>query len=132
MPMRIDILSTFPEMFAPASPAALGVSIPGRAIAAGKLHLVATDIRAFSQNKHKKTDDRPYGGGPGMVMTCQPVWDAVMAVEERGAREIADQQSRGAEAPGAMGLDLAAGDLTSPALAPGDSGTPSAGAEGER
>lgn len=80
-PMRVDVLTTFPEMFASTPPAALGVSIPGRAIAGGRLELVATDIRAFAQNKHKKTDDRPYGGGPGMVMTCQPLYDAVMAVE---------------------------------------------------
>lgn len=79
--MRVDVLTTFPEMFAAQSPAALGVSIPGRAIKAGLLEVVATDIRAFSQDKHKKTDDRPFGGGPGMVMMCQPLWDAVHAVE---------------------------------------------------
>jgi tRNA (guanine37-N1)-methyltransferase len=79
--MRIDILTTFPEMFGTAPPAALGVSIPGRAVKSGHLELVATDIRAFSDNKHKKTDDRPFGGGPGMVMMCQPLWDAVHAAE---------------------------------------------------
>jgi tRNA (guanine37-N1)-methyltransferase len=84
--MRIDVLTTFPEMFATVSPAALGVSIPGRAVAAGLLEVVATDIRAFSDNKHKKTDDRPFGGGPGMVMMCQPLWDAVSAAEEQDPR----------------------------------------------
>ena len=64
-------------MFAPESPAALAVSIPGRAVKSGLLELVPTDIRAFSDNKHRKTDDRPFGGGPGMVMMCQPLWDAV-------------------------------------------------------
>ncbi len=93
--MRVDVLTTFPEMFAAQSPAALGVSIPGRAIKAGLLEVVATDVRAYSQDKHKKTDDRPFGGGPGMVMMCQPMWDAVHAVEAkdsvqpaRGARRI--------------------------------------------
>jgi tRNA (guanine37-N1)-methyltransferase len=81
MALRVDILTTFPEMFGAASPAALGVSIPARAVAAGLLELHATNIRAYSQDKHKKTDDRPFGGGPGMVMMCQPLWDAVAAVE---------------------------------------------------
>jgi len=84
--MRIDMLTTFPEMFSTLPPAALGVSIPGRAVAAGLVEIVATDIRVFSENKHKKTDDRPFGGGPGMVMMCQPLWDAVQAVEAQDAR----------------------------------------------
>jgi tRNA (guanine37-N1)-methyltransferase len=89
--MRIDMLTTFPEMFATQSPAALGVSIPGRAVASGAVEIHATDIRAHSTNRHKKTDDRPFGGGPGMVMMCQPLWDAVTAVEAadpRPARRI--------------------------------------------
>jgi tRNA (guanine37-N1)-methyltransferase len=84
--VRIDVLTTFPELFAQASPAVLGVSIPARAIKAGLLTVEATDIRAFTHDKHNKTDDRPFGGGPGMVMTCQPVWDAVMAAESRDPR----------------------------------------------
>lgn len=79
--MRIDILTTFPEMFVSESPAALGVSIPKRVQNAGLISIHATDIRSYSTNKHTKTDDRPFGGGPGMVMSCQPVWDAVRAVE---------------------------------------------------
>jgi tRNA (guanine37-N1)-methyltransferase len=86
VPLRVDILTTFPEMFGATPPAALGVSIPARAIAAGLLELYATDIRAYSQDKHKKTDDRPFGGGPGMVMMCQPLWDAVQAVEAADPR----------------------------------------------
>ena len=89
--MRIDVVTTFPEMFESEPPAALGVSIPGRARAAGLLEIHATNIRDFANNKHNKTDDRPFGGGPGMVMMCQPIWDAVMAVEaldERPARRI--------------------------------------------
>lgn len=84
--MRVDVLTTFPEMFAATPPAALGVSIPGRAIKAGALEVVATDIRAHSTDKHRKTDDRPFGGGPGMVMTCQPLWDAVQAAEASDPR----------------------------------------------
>lgn len=82
--MRIDILTLFPEMFAP-----LFQSIMGRAVEADKLELRVTDIRSFSQNKHKKTDDYPFGGGAGMVMTCQPIYDAVQAVDpEHRARRI--------------------------------------------
>ena len=79
--MRIDVLTTFPEMFAPDPPGALGSSIPARARAAGLVEWHATNIRDHTTDRHQKTDDRPFGGGPGMVMMCQPVWDAVMAVE---------------------------------------------------
>lgn len=86
MPLRIDILTTFPEMFGAAEAAALNVSIPGRARSAGLVEWHATDIRGFAANKHQKTDDRPFGGGPGMVMMCQPLWDAVQAVEAADPR----------------------------------------------
>lgn len=81
MTLRFDILTTFPEMFSADPPAALAVSIPGRARAAGLVEWHATDIRAYSRDKHRKTDERPFGGGPGMVMMCQPLWDAVAAAE---------------------------------------------------
>jgi tRNA (guanine37-N1)-methyltransferase len=86
MPLRVDILTTFPEMFGVAPPAALGISIPARAVAAGLLEVHATNVRDYSTDKHKKTDDRPFGGGPGMVMMCQPLWDAVQAVESQDPR----------------------------------------------
>lgn len=79
--MHIDILTTFPELFSTEPPAVLGVSIPARAIRAGALTVAATNIRDHADNKHDKTDDRPFGGGPGMVMMCQPLWDAVHAAE---------------------------------------------------
>ncbi|MDX2114525.1 MAG: tRNA (guanosine(37)-N1)-methyltransferase TrmD [Planctomycetota bacterium] len=75
--MRIDILSLFPEMFEPV----LSASITGRARAAGLVTWHSHDIRAFADNKHQKVDDRPFGGGPGMVMMCQPLWDCVAHVE---------------------------------------------------
>lgn len=86
MPLRIDILTTFPELFGDKPPAALGVSIPARALRAGLVTWHAHDIRSYTTDKHQKTDDRPFGGGPGMVMMCQPVWDAVMAVEAMDPR----------------------------------------------
>ena len=86
-PLRFDILTTFPELFALESPGFLGVSIPARAREAGLVEWHATDIRSYTQDKHSKTDHRPFGGGPGMVMTCQPVYDAVRAVEAMDERE---------------------------------------------
>jgi tRNA (guanine37-N1)-methyltransferase len=69
--MRIDVLTLFPEMFE--SP--LNHSILKRAQEAGVVEIILTNIRDFSNDKHGKVDDRPYGGGPGMVMLCQPVFD---------------------------------------------------------
>ena len=69
--MRIDVLTLFPEMFE--SP--MSHSIIKRAQEAGVAEIVLTNIRDYSKDKHKKVDDRPYGGGPGMVMMCQPVFD---------------------------------------------------------
>lgn len=80
--MRIDVLSLFPEMFGPV----LGSSILKRAAEAAVASYHVTDIRRYTLNKHGKVDDRPYGGGPGMVMSCQPLWDAVEAVEKQDPR----------------------------------------------
>lgn len=85
-PLRIDVLTTFPEMFDDHPGCVLGTSIPARARRAGLVDYHATDIRAFAGGKHQKTDDRPFGGGPGMVMLCQPLWDAVHAVEAKDSR----------------------------------------------
>lgn len=84
--MRIDVLTTFPELFATQPPGVLGVSIPGRAIAKGRVELHTTNIRDHAEGRHRKTDDRPFGGGPGMVMLCQPLWDAVHAAEALDGR----------------------------------------------
>lgn len=84
--LRVDVLTTFPEMFSDAPGTALGTSIPARARRAGLVEWHAADVRSFTTDKHQKTDDRPFGGGPGMVMLCQPVWDAVAAVEAMDPR----------------------------------------------
>ncbi len=81
--MRIDVLSLFPAMFAPV----LGTSILKRASEMGRVEYHLTDIRAHTADKHGKVDDRPFGGGPGMVMACQPLWDAVQAVEREDERK---------------------------------------------
>ena len=77
--MKITILTTFPEMFAP-----LHQSILGRAQKAGILTIREVDIRAYSKNKHRNTDDAPYGGGAGMVMLAQPIVDAMRDVQGEG------------------------------------------------
>jgi len=71
--MRIDVLTLFPEMFA----GPFGASIIKRAGEAGVVDIVVTDIRRFATDKHRSVDDTPFSGGPGMVMMCQPVFDAV-------------------------------------------------------
>jgi tRNA (guanine37-N1)-methyltransferase len=69
--MRIDVLTLFPEIFQ--SP--LSYSILKRAQDAGIVQVVLTNIRDFAADAYRKVDDKPYGGGPGMVMMCQPVFD---------------------------------------------------------
>ena len=69
--MRIDILTLFPEM----CERVLDESIIGRARRSGKVEIVCTNIRDFSGNKHNKVDDTPYGGGMGMVMAADPIYN---------------------------------------------------------
>lgn len=76
--MRIDVLSIFPEMFAP-----MRQSIIGKAIDRGQLSFDVTDFREFTENKHNNVDDYPFGGGAGMLLTPQPIFDAVADVEKR-------------------------------------------------
>ena len=82
--MKIDVLTLFPEMFAP-----LKTSIIGRAVDSGKLEINVVDIRDYTLDKHKKCDDAPFGGGAGMVMTPQPIADAILALDpDHKARRI--------------------------------------------
>jgi tRNA (guanine37-N1)-methyltransferase len=76
--MRFDILTIFPELFT----VVMGESIIGRAQKSGLLEINALNIRDFTQDKHKKTDDYPYGGGSGLVMLAQPIYDAYMSIRE--------------------------------------------------
>jgi tRNA (guanine37-N1)-methyltransferase len=74
--MRFDILTIFPEIF----DAVLGSSIIGRARENGLITFKAWNIRDYTKDRHKKTDDYPYGGGSGLVMMAQPIYDAYEAV----------------------------------------------------
>src|SRR5438093_13080564 len=82
MVLRFDILTLFPEMFGPF----VGTSIPKRAAEKGLVEYHLTNIRDFATDAHKSVDDKPFGGGPGMVMMCQTVFEAVEAVEKKDAR----------------------------------------------
>lgn len=76
--MRFDVISLFPEMVSHA--ASYGVT--GRAIERGLVGLSVWNPRDYTLDKHRTVDDRPYGGGPGMVMKCQPLLDAVDAAKQ--------------------------------------------------
>ena len=81
--MKIDILTLFPEMFD-----VLKQSIIGRAVENKNLQINVINIRDFSKDKHKKCDDTPFGGGAGMVMTPQPLYDAITSVKTRQSLTI--------------------------------------------
>ena len=74
--MKITILTLFPEMFVP-----LKESIIGRAADSGKLQIDIVNIRDYSQDRHSKCDDYPFGGGAGMVMMPQPIASAIEAAD---------------------------------------------------
>ena len=78
--MKFDILTLFPEMFAP-----LEQSIIGRAVENNRIEINLTNIRDFSKDKHKKVDDTPYGGGKGMVIRPDVVYDAYESVKDEDA-----------------------------------------------
>ncbi len=81
--MRIDILTLFPQQVDDF----LNYSIIGRAREQKIVEIVCTDIRSFTLDKHNKVDDRPFGGGPGMILSAQPVFDAIEAVEKQDRRK---------------------------------------------
>ena len=74
--MKIDVLTLFPESFAP-----LKTSLLGKAQEKNALEINLIDIRDFSKDKHKKCDDYPFGGGVGMLMTPQPIYDAFVSID---------------------------------------------------
>jgi tRNA (guanine37-N1)-methyltransferase len=85
--VRIDVLTLFPEACRPF----FSASIIGRAQAAGLVEIHCRNFREFAVDPHRSVDDKPYGGGPGMVLMCGPIFDAVETVEaedERKARRI--------------------------------------------
>ena len=82
--MRIDILTLFPKMFE----GVLGESIIKRAQNKGKVSIKVHNLRDWSKEKHKKVDDKPFGGGPGMVIKPQPLFDAIDDLKSSSSRII--------------------------------------------
>lgn len=82
--MKFYILTLFPEMIEDA----LNTSILGRAKKAGSISFEAINIRDYTLDKHKKVDDYPYGGGAGMVMQAQPIYDAYQAVCQKAGHKV--------------------------------------------
>lgn len=82
--MKIDILTLFPKMF----DGFLTESIIKRAIDKDKVDIKTNNIRDYSKDTHKKVDDTPYGGGSGMVLMCQPIFDAVKEIEKENSKVI--------------------------------------------
>jgi tRNA (guanine37-N1)-methyltransferase len=82
--MKIDVLTLFPEMFR----GPLDVSMVQRAREAGQLELRITDLRDYTHDRHKTVDDRPFGGGPGMVLKCEPIFEAVEKLANEKTRVL--------------------------------------------
>ena len=76
MAVRFDIITIFPGMFS----SVVDESILGRAVKSGLVEIQRVDLRDFTEDRHRSVDDRPYGGGPGMVFKPEPVFDAVESV----------------------------------------------------
>ncbi len=82
--MKINVLTLFPEMFT----AVTDTSILGKAGEKGLLDINLINIRDFSKDKHHKADDTPFGGGPGMVMLAQPIFDALESIDAHNKKAI--------------------------------------------
>jgi tRNA (guanine37-N1)-methyltransferase len=82
--MKIDVLTLFPGMF----PGPLDESIIKRARESGRLRLGIRDLRDYTHDRHRKVDDRPFGGGPGMLMKPEPMFEAVEALRGEKTRVI--------------------------------------------
>ena len=82
--MKIDVLTLFPNMFS----GVFDESIIKRALDNKLIEINIHNIRDYSKDSHKKVDDTPYGGGPGMVLMCQPIFDAVKALRNNNSKVI--------------------------------------------
>jgi len=82
--MKVDVLTLFPAMFA----GPLDESIIKRARESGRLDLAIHDLRDYAHDRHKKVDDRPFGGGPGMLLKPEPIFEAVESLARESTRVI--------------------------------------------
>ena len=81
--MKIDVLTLFPRMFE----GPMGESIIGKAVAKELLEINVFNFREYSDNKHQTVDDYPYGGGAGMLLKVQPIYDNIKAIERKTSRD---------------------------------------------
>jgi len=100
--MKINVLTIFPDMFSPV----IDESILGKANEKNILNICVTNIRDYTKDKHRKTDDTPFGGGAGMIMSPQPVFDALEAVNAANKR-ILYMSPRGSILNKTLIMDLA-------------------------
>ena len=82
--LRFDVITIFPNFF----PAVVNESILKRAQEKKKVQIKIHDLRHYTMDKHRKVDDRPFGGGPGMVLTAQPIFDAVKKIKGRRSAQV--------------------------------------------
>lgn len=87
--MRISVVTLFPEMFA----AVTDCGVSGRAVKKGLLQVHCINPRAYTQDAHRTVDDRPYGGGPGMVMLAEPMLQAIAAAKALAGGETGDDSA---------------------------------------
>ncbi len=85
--MRFDVITLFPELFAPA----LEVGVTRRAFTSGQVQVKLWQLRDFAEGLYRRVDDRPFGGGPGMVMQAQPLWQCLQAIRADRAEPAAQQ-----------------------------------------
>jgi len=82
--LEIDVITIFPGMLA----GFLGESMIKRAVASGRVRVSTLNLRDFTHDTHRTTDDRPYGGGPGMIMKPEPIFEAVESIRRADSRVI--------------------------------------------
>jgi len=82
--LRIDIITLFPDLFS----APLNCSILGRAVRDGIVSVNVVDLREFTHDRRKTVDDKPFGGGPGMLMKIEPLYEAVCSLKQDGSKVI--------------------------------------------
>ncbi len=82
--MRFYVITIFPGLF----PGPLAAGVTGKAIEAGKVEIIPVDLRDFAHDRHRTVDDIPYGGGPGMVMKPEPLFEAVESIREEAGKRV--------------------------------------------
>ena len=101
--MRFDVVSIFPEMFAPV----FRQGVVGRAIERDILQLHAHDLREYTHDRHRQVDDAPLGGGPGMVLKPEPVYEAVEAIRRDNPGPVVLMEPWGRRLDQALAAELA-------------------------